>query len=208
MKYQLPNEHICWHCNHKHRPSAELNAQIVEWICEKCGSKNIVIIDLKHFKIGHRLFLAAVNYLNKEEPDIAAILLYSAVDATLARGIFELENWKFISKGQRPPNEKDIEKKLSRMNIGQKVECYQNLTNNTVDNLIADLFSDENYKHIFQNVSLKILQNEFEKIATERHKIMHYGKSVDKKVILLSLPCIQRILIILELMFEKTYKNI
>ncbi len=207
MKYQLPNEYICWNCKNSHRPFAELNAQIVEWICEKCNNRNFILIDIIHFKVGHRLFIAAENYLMNDEPDIAAILLYSAVDVTLARGIFELENWKYISKHQKPSNEEEIENKLRKLNLGQKVKYFQNLAGITIDNLLAELLFKEKYKQIFLSTSLNILYKEFEKLAIERHKIVHYGKDVDKNVVLSSLPWIQRILLALDLLLERAFNN-
>lgn len=207
MKYKLPNKYICWYCNNEHQPSAELNAQIVEWICNKCGKSNFILIDPVHFKIGNRLFLAAQDFIANNEYEIAAILLYSAVDVTLAQGIFELKSWKYISKGQPPPSEDDLVKNLRNKNMANKVEYFQELAGKKIDNFIAELILKKGFKLIFKNVSENALLDEFRKLAKERHKIVHYGKDVNKNIVISSLPYIQKILIILELMIENAFKT-
>jgi len=208
VKYSLPKEYPCWKCQNCHTPTASLNKNTVTWQCNTCGEPNFVLVDTIQFRIGQRLLLSAERLLHNDEPDLASVLLYSAVDASLSQGIIELENWRNIENNQPPRLREKIEEELRRMNMVGKVDKYQSLAGATIDEEITRLSdNDAYYKEVFGGISCNTLREKFEILAKERHKLIHYGEEVDSSVIQSSIIWVNHVIIILNSLWHAAFSE-
>ena len=171
------------------------------WQCAKCGELNYVFVPSMEFRIGLRLILAGESFLHANDPSLAAVLLYSAVDVTINRGIIELSNWRKIEKLEAPPDLKTIKERVWET----KLEKYEKLSGSTFDEEIGRLRKDQSYVKFLSGVSKDSLINEFRELAEQRHRVVHYGEDADEEIVRSSIPFVRRAVFVLEEMWEAAY---
>lgn len=203
MKFQVPEEVTCQQCGTAYRPVANLNQEMVPWQCAKCGELNYVFIPTMEFRIGLRLILAGESFLHANDPSLAAILLYSAVDVTINRGIIELSNWREIEKLKTPPDLKIIKER----NWKVKLEKYEKLSGSTFDEEINRLCKQQEYVEFLLGVSAASFKNEWDKLAEQRNNVIHYGNDADDQVVRSSIPYIRKMVFVLDEMRLSAYKR-
>ncbi len=203
MKFQVPEEVSCQQCGTAYKPVANLNEEMVPWQCAKCGELNYVFVPSMEFRIGLRLILAGENFLHANDPSLAAVLLYSAVDVTINRGIIELSNWRKIENLEAPPDLKTIKER----DWETKLEKYEKLSGSTFDEEIGRLRKDQSYVKFLSGVSKDSLINEFRELAEQRHRVVHYGEDADEEIVRSSIPFVRRAVFVLEEMWEAAFKR-
>ena len=203
MKFQLPEEVICQQCGTAYRAVANLNEEMVPWQCTKCGEPNYIYVPLMDFHIGLRLVIAGEIFLHANDPSLAAILLYSAVDVTINRGIIELSNWRKIEKLEAPPDLKTIKERDWKL----KLEKFEKLSRLTFDEEISRLRKDQSYLKFLAGVSKDSLINECRELAVQRTGVIHYGVDADQETVRLSIPCVRKTVFVLEEMREAAYNR-
>ena len=203
MKYQVPEEVSCQQCGMPYRPFANLDQEMVPWQCTRCGELNYVFIPSMEFRIGLRLILVGEQFLHANEASLAAILLYSAVDVTINRGIIELTNWRKIEKLVAPPDLQTIKERDWK----SKLEKYEKLSGSTFNEEICRLRKDQSYVKFLSGVSKDSLIIEFRELAEQRNRVVHYGKDADEEIVRSSIPFVRRVVFVLEEMWEAAFKR-
>ena len=180
VKYTLGN-YKCHKCDYYHKPNIGLNEGLVTWICPSCKAVNHVLIDPVNMQAGHKLVLAGLQAANEKDYDIAAVLYYSAIDASLSNGIINLQNWRILKSNKAHIPIEKIKGQLRRRNLKQKVEWFQELSGTTIDAQVASKAHVLN--KLANRISAARLKEKCELLGNERHKFLHYGEPVDANVV-------------------------
>jgi hypothetical protein len=199
VKYQLPHEYRCWRCKEVLRPEADVHARLVECRCE-CGASNPIVVDHIHFRIGSRMFYAALHLMKQGDHDVASVLLVTAIDATLGNCIVELTNWRQTQQGCPPIRSEDIEAHLKKWGWKKKVKEFEELAGATVQEEIDRLRAAGTIAASIDLSDLKI-RDGFESVTTERNRLVHLGRPVKPEIIEKNLTMIGWAIIVLESLY-------
>ncbi|MFH1845299.1 MAG: hypothetical protein ABIF77_19115 [bacterium] len=166
---------------------------------------NVVLIDTMAVRIGQRLLLAAQEAITSGDFEIGAVLLYSAVEASLSIGIGELTVWRATQERDLALTEDEIERKVRGLgSVRKKLEVFQQLAGTTLKDEALRLreMGEIPSKHLLAFVRL---ETEFQALASERHRFIHQGKEVDPEIIRLQAETVAKFVFLLDSMWHSTF---
>lgn len=204
VKYSLGDSFACQRGGAARELVAGLREREVQWKCPECGLVNGITINTTQIRIGSRLLLAAKRSAESGDFDVAAILLTSAVDASLGAGVRDLTIWRAIEALEVPPSVDDLERSVARMRYSQKLAEFERLAGASLKEGVLRL--RESSAIGLEDLPLYgRLVEDLGPLSRERNRLVHMGMEVDSSIGRASVPVVERAVTPLESMFHSAF---
>ena len=195
----------CRHCQKRNRVRVPIRRHHVEWTCNNCGSVNHLFVDQVRVRVGAQFLAAARDCIESNELDIAAVLLATAVDASLSVGIGDLMIWRATEKLQAPPDQKTIDCTLrSLKDPKKKVKEYERLAGASLKEEISRLH-EEGKIRTADLQEFKRIVRDVDRLNDQRNRLVHMGEPVNEGVVRDSFAAVQRAVDLLEAMYHAAF---
>ena len=204
VKYPIGSRE-CRQCHKRNRVKVPIRKHDVEWTCDNCGSVNHLFVDQVRARVGAQFLAAARDCIESNELDIAAVLLTTAVDASLSVGIGELMIWRATEKLQAPPDQKTIDCTLrSLRDPKEKVREFERLAGASLKEEISRLH-EEGKIRTADLQGFNQLVRDVVRLNDQRNHLVHMGEPVNEGVVRESVPAVQRAVFLLEAMYHAAF---